>query len=45
MLFVNKREFVTASLPILPVTIVGTEKILPRGTINLLPGEVEMKIH
>jgi len=33
------------NLPILPVTIVGTEKILPKGTINLLPGEVEMKIH
>ena len=32
-------------LPLLPVTIVGTEKILPKGTINLLPGEVEMKIH
>jgi len=33
------------NLPILPVTIVGTEKVLPKGTINLLPGEVEMKIH
>ncbi|MBT4267538.1 MAG: 1-acyl-sn-glycerol-3-phosphate acyltransferase, partial [Deltaproteobacteria bacterium] len=33
------------NLPLLPVSIVGTEKILPKGTINLLPGEVEMKIH
>ena len=33
------------NLPLLPVTIVGSEKVLPKGTINLLPGEVEMKIH
>lgn len=33
------------NLPLLPVTIVGTEKVLPKGTINLLPGDVEMKIH
>ncbi len=36
---------INLNLPLLPVTIVGTEKVLPRGTINLLPGEVEMKIH
>ncbi|MFH2131376.1 MAG: lysophospholipid acyltransferase family protein [bacterium] len=33
------------NLPLLPITIVGTDKVLPKGTINLLPGDVEMKIH
>lgn len=33
------------NLPLLPVTIVGTDKVLPKGTINLLPGEVEMRVH
>lgn len=32
-------------LPLLPVTIVGTNKVLPAGTINLLPGDAEMQIH
>ncbi len=32
-------------LPILPVTIVGTSKILPAHTINLLPGIVHLYIH
>jgi len=32
-------------IPILPVTIVGTRNILPRGTMNLFPGKVTMVIH
>lgn len=32
-------------LPILPVTIVGTSKILPAHTMNLLPGVVHLYIH
>lgn len=32
-------------LPILPVTIKGTRKILPSGTMNLFPGGAEMIIH
>ncbi len=32
-------------LPILPVTIVGTSKILPAHTINLFPGIVHIYIH
>lgn len=32
-------------IPILPITIKGTGKILPPGTINLLPGRVTMTIH
>ncbi|MEW6526686.1 MAG: lysophospholipid acyltransferase family protein [Spirochaetota bacterium] len=32
-------------LPILPVTIVGTSKILPAHTINLFPGIVHLYIH
>jgi len=36
---------VDLELPLLPVTIVGTDKVLPPGTINLLPGEAEMIIH
>lgn len=32
-------------LPILPVTISGTRKILPKGGINLRPGGVTMTIH
>ncbi|MCX8125138.1 MAG: 1-acyl-sn-glycerol-3-phosphate acyltransferase [Spirochaetes bacterium] len=32
-------------LPILPVTIVGTAKILPAHTINLFPGVVNVYIH
>ena len=33
------------NLPLLPVTINGTRKILPSGTINLLPGRSIMTIH
>lgn len=32
-------------LPILPVTINGTHKILPSGTMDLTPGKAEMIIH
>jgi len=32
-------------LPILPVTISGTRKILPKGSIDLRPGGVTMTIH
>ena len=32
-------------LPILPITITGTREVLPTGTINLLPGKVNMVIH
>jgi len=32
-------------LPILPVTIIGTSKILPAHTINLFPGVVHLYIH
>jgi 1-acyl-sn-glycerol-3-phosphate acyltransferase len=32
-------------LPILPVTLVGTNKILPTDSLNILPGKVKMVIH
>lgn len=32
-------------LPVLPVTINGTRKVLPKGGINLRPGGVTMTIH
>jgi 1-acyl-sn-glycerol-3-phosphate acyltransferase len=32
-------------LPLLPVTIKGTGRILPSGTFNLMPGKVKMTIH
>jgi 1-acyl-sn-glycerol-3-phosphate acyltransferase len=32
-------------LPILPVTINGTKKILPSGGLNLMPGRAELVIH
>jgi 1-acyl-sn-glycerol-3-phosphate acyltransferase len=32
-------------LPVLPVTIVNTGKILPPGTFDLFPGTVSIKIH
>ena len=32
-------------LPILPITINGTDKIFPSGTFNLLPGKASMTIH
>lgn len=32
-------------VPILPVTIVGTKHILPKGTLDLFPGRARMIIH
>lgn len=32
-------------IPILPVTVSGTNKILPPGTLDLLPGQASMVIH
>ncbi len=32
-------------LPILPVTISGTRRILPSGTLKLLPGKILIQIH
>lgn len=32
-------------LPILPITIIGTNKILPTGTLDIRPGKVKMIIH
>ncbi len=32
-------------LPILPITLSGTEKILPPGSVNLFPGKAYMIIH
>jgi 1-acyl-sn-glycerol-3-phosphate acyltransferase len=32
-------------IPVLPITIIGTSRILPPKTINLLPGRVKMIIH
>jgi 1-acyl-sn-glycerol-3-phosphate acyltransferase len=32
-------------LPILPVTIRGTDKIMPTNSFNIFPGKVEMVIH
>lgn len=33
------------NLPVLPVTIVGTDKILPSGTFDIQPGNAELIIH
>ncbi len=33
------------NLPILPVTINGTDKVLPTGTLNLFPGKIDIIIH
>jgi len=44
----KKGAFVLAQelgLPILPVTITGTRKILPPKTLNLFPGHATMRIH
>lgn len=44
----KKGAFVTAKdlgLPVLPVTIIGTEKILPPGSLDLYPGTARMIIH
>lgn len=32
-------------LPLLPVTVIGTRKILPSDSVNLLPGKAKMIIH
>jgi 1-acyl-sn-glycerol-3-phosphate acyltransferase len=32
-------------LPILPVTVINTRKILPNKTLNIFPGKVQLKIH
>lgn len=32
-------------LPILPITLIDTRKILPAGSMNILPGRVKMIIH
>jgi 1-acyl-sn-glycerol-3-phosphate acyltransferase len=40
--FIIAREL---DLPILPVSIVGTNRILPAGTFKLFPGRVKMIIH
>jgi len=32
-------------LPLLPLTLVGTQKIMPTGTWNIMPGKVKMIIH
>jgi 1-acyl-sn-glycerol-3-phosphate acyltransferase len=32
-------------VPILPVTIRGTEKVLPAGTFDIFPGKAEMIVH
>ncbi|MCK9229642.1 MAG: 1-acyl-sn-glycerol-3-phosphate acyltransferase [Syntrophales bacterium] len=39
------RMAVDMGLPLLPVTIVGTEKILPNKTIDLFPGSATMIVH
>ncbi len=33
------------NLPILPITLVGTDKILPPGSIDLFPGKALIQIH
>lgn len=39
------RLAVNLGIPILPVTIIGTKKILPKGSLDLMPGDVTMIIH
>lgn len=44
----KKGAFVFAfdlNLPILPITIIGTDKILPSDTFNILPGKAKIVIH
>ncbi len=36
---------ITVNLPILPITIIGTRKVLPADTLNLFPGRTKMIIH
>ena len=33
------------NLPILPITINGTDKVFPTGTLNLFPGKIEVIVH
>jgi 1-acyl-sn-glycerol-3-phosphate acyltransferase len=39
------RLAVDLGLPILPVTISGTHAVLPKGTLDLFPGAVDMIVH
>jgi 1-acyl-sn-glycerol-3-phosphate acyltransferase len=39
------RFAIDMGLPLLPVTIIGTDKILPAHSLNLMPGRVKMIIH
>jgi len=39
------RMAMDLDLPILPVTISGTEKVLPAGTFDLFPGRARLAIH
>jgi 1-acyl-sn-glycerol-3-phosphate acyltransferase len=39
------RAAVALGLPILPITIINTNKILPPGTLDLFPGRAVMEIH
>ncbi|MBW2630774.1 MAG: hypothetical protein JRC90_03245 [Deltaproteobacteria bacterium] len=32
-------------MPILPVTVVGGRKILPKGSLRILPGNMKIIIH
>lgn len=44
----KKGAFVMAKdldLPILPITIIGTEKIMPSNTFDLCPGHAQLVIH
>ncbi|MFW5761811.1 MAG: lysophospholipid acyltransferase family protein, partial [Cyclobacteriaceae bacterium] len=44
----KKGAFIMAlqlQLPVLPITINGTNRILPTGTVDLRPGKAEMIIH
>ncbi|MBW2649240.1 MAG: 1-acyl-sn-glycerol-3-phosphate acyltransferase, partial [Deltaproteobacteria bacterium] len=34
-----------ANVPILPVTVVGGRKILPKGSLRILPGNMKIIIH
>ncbi len=44
----KKGGFILAmelGLPILPVSVSGSRKVLPRGTLRLLPGEIRLRVH
>jgi 1-acyl-sn-glycerol-3-phosphate acyltransferase len=48
MLPLKKGGFMTAlqlGLPILPVTISGSRRVLPNRTLKLLPGKINIRIH